>query len=111
MLVSGAVVILVIDVMVNGKATISLQRSAMVRHLVPAQVPLILALLLAQIALHPFAFCVNIDNVLFEIEFVAEDPITDWADAWLTAVPKFGHACPYQKFGAWKEKKRNVLSV
>jgi len=52
----------------------------------------------------------NIDNVLFQIEFVAEDAVTYGTDAWLPAVPELGNACPHQIFGFCKGR-RNVLSV
>lgn len=74
------------------------------------QVPLIFAFLVAQITLYPFTLSVNIDNVLFQIEFVAEDAVTYGTDAWLPAVPKLGNACPHQIFSVCKGR-RNVLSV
>ena len=55
--------------------------------LMTAQVPLVFTLFVTQIALNPLSLGMNIDNVLFKIEFVAEDSITYWTDARLSAVP------------------------
>lgn len=79
-------------------------------HLVPTQVPLVFALFVAQVTLYPLTLGVNIDNVLFQIEFVAEDAVTYGTDAWLPAIPKLGNACPHQIFSVCKGR-RNVLSV
>ena len=79
-------------------------------HLVASQVPLVFTLFVAHVAIHPFTLGVNIDNVLFQIKFVAEDAVTYGTDAWLPAVPKPRNACPYQVFSVCKGRK-NALSV
>lgn len=68
-------------------AAVSLQRCPVMGNLMTTKIPLIFALFLAQVTLHPFTLGMNIDNVLFQIEFVAEDAVTYGTDAWLPAVP------------------------
>ena len=71
-------------------------------YLVSPEVPFVFAFLVTQVTFDTFALCVNIDNVLFQIEFVAEDPITNRTDARLSAVPKFGNTRSHQKLSVWK---------
>lgn len=108
--VLGSLIIFIIDVLLHGVVAVSFKRRPVMSHLMATQVPLVFAFFVAQVALHPLALGVNIDNVLFQIEFVAEDAVTYGTDAWLTAVPKLGNACPHQIFSVCKGR-RNVLSV
>lgn len=64
------------------------QWGAMVGNLVAPQVPLVLAHLVALGTLDAATRCVDVDDVLFQIELVAEHSLADGADAWLTAVPQ-----------------------
>lgn len=61
---------------------------AVVRNLMPSQVPLVLAGLVTCLALDPGPGRVDVDDVLLQVELVTEDPLADGTDTRLPAVPQ-----------------------
>lgn len=59
----------------------------MYHHLVAAPVPLVLADLVAERAGDASRAGVYVDDVLFEVEFVGEEAVTDRTDARLAGAP------------------------
>jgi len=64
-----------------------LQRRPVHYHLVAAPVPLVLADLVAERAGDASRAGVHVDDVLFEVEFVGEEAVTDRTDARLSGAP------------------------
>jgi hypothetical protein len=54
---------------------------------VPSEIPLIFHLLLANLTLKLLPNCMHVQNVLFEIEFVAEHPLTVLTHPRLSRLP------------------------
>jgi len=55
----------------------------MVCDVVAPEIPLVLHLLVADLTRHLPAHCVHVQDMLFEVELIAEHPVAVLAHAWL----------------------------
>ena len=90
------------------------ERRPMMRHLMPPQIPLILALFLTLLALNIPPSRVDVDDVLLQVELVAKHAPANGANAGLPTVPQlsplilvyeiFHHfCCETHIFYFWKQ--------